>query len=80
MSRREATIALLALCAAPGSLLAQAGARTYRVAVLFAGSADSERGRLEAFQRGLLQHGYKESGNLKLELSYAEGRADRVIE
>ena len=78
MNRRETLLALAALGTAPNSVLAQSGARTYRVAVVFTGSADSERSGLEAFQRGLLQHGYKEGGNLRLELSYAEGRTDRA--
>lgn len=77
MDRRDTVIALLAL-AAPGSIFAQGAARIHRVAVVFNGTADSERISLDAFQQGLRQHGYHE-GNLKLELNYGEGRTERVI-
>ena len=78
MNRRDAAVALLALAAGPGSVFAQAAARTYRVAVVFTGSADSERSRLEWFQQALRRQGYNES-NLKLELNYADGYTDRLV-
>ena len=64
MNRRDTLLALAALGAAPESVLAQSGTRTYRVAVVFTGSADSERSRLEAFQQGLQRHGHQEGGNI----------------
>ncbi|MBI3376521.1 MAG: ABC transporter substrate-binding protein [Betaproteobacteria bacterium] len=78
-SRRELIFGLAALLAGPGTVLAQAAARMRRVAVVFTGSPASERIYLDALQQGLRQHGYQEGGNLTLELSYAEGRTDRVI-
>jgi len=72
-------LCIAASMAAPGSTLAQAAARARRVAVVFTGSADSDRNLREAFLQGLRQHGYRENGNLMLELNYAEGRTERVL-
>ena len=79
MRRWETLIALLALGAVPGTVFAQASARLYRVAVVFNGSADADRVSLDALKQGLRQHGYTEGGNIKLEVSYAEGRTDRAV-
>lgn len=79
MKKRDALLALLALGFAPRSVFAQAAARIYRVAVVFHGSADSDRVSLEALKQGLRRHGYTEGGNLKLEVTYAEGRTDRAV-
>jgi putative ABC transport system substrate-binding protein len=79
MNRRDAVLSLMALSAAPKSAFAQAAARVYRVAVVFHGSADSERVSLEALRQGLRLLGYPEGGNLKLEVAYAEGRTERAV-
>lgn len=79
MKRRDTLIAILALGAAPGTVFAQASARIHRVAVVFNGSVDSDKVSLEALKQGLRQHGYTEGGNLKLEVTYAEGRTDRAV-
>ena len=78
-ARREFILCLAASVAAPGSILAQPGARTYRVAIVFNGSVDSDRVFLEAFLQGLRQHGYRDGVGVKLELSYAEGRTERAL-
>jgi putative ABC transport system substrate-binding protein len=77
-SRRKLIFCFAASLAAPGSILAQAGARTHRVAIVFTGSADSDRIHLEAFSQGLRQHGYQEGGSVKLEVRYADGRSERA--
>lgn len=79
VKKRDTLLALIALGAVPGSLLAQASMRPHRVAVVFTGSAESDRIYLEAFQQGLRQHGYQEGDKLKFELGYAAGRTDRVL-
>jgi putative tryptophan/tyrosine transport system substrate-binding protein len=79
-SRRRLVFCLASSIAAPGSILAQTGARPRRVAVVFNGSADSDRIHLDAFSQGLRQHGYQVSGNVKLEVSYAEGHSERATE
>ncbi|MBI3374465.1 MAG: ABC transporter substrate-binding protein [Betaproteobacteria bacterium] len=77
-SRRKLVFCFAASIAAPGSILAQAGARLRRVAIVFNGSSDSDRNHLEAFSQGLRQHGYREGDEVKLEVSYADGRAERA--
>ncbi|NBS56943.1 MAG: hypothetical protein EBS65_07765 [Betaproteobacteria bacterium] len=79
MNRRDAGLALLALSAVPRSVFAQAAKRVYRVAVVFNGSVDADRVSLDALKQGLRQHGYTEGSNLRLEVTYAEGRTDRAI-
>jgi len=76
--RRQLMFCLAASIAAPGSIFAQAEARLRRIAVMFNGSADSDRIHLEAFTQGLRQLGYQVGSNLKLEVSYAKGRAERA--
>jgi len=78
-SRRQIILGFAASLAAPGSVFAQGATRTYRIAVVFNGSADSDRVYLEPFTEGLLRHGYKVGGNLILEVSHAEGRTDRSL-
>jgi putative ABC transport system substrate-binding protein len=77
-SRRNLIFGFAALIAAPDSVLAQAGAASRRVAVVFHGSAESDRIHLEAFSQGLRQLGYREGGSVKLEVRYAEGRSERA--
>jgi putative ABC transport system substrate-binding protein len=77
--RRKFLLSVGALLATPGSVFAQGAARTYRVAVVFNGSAVSDRIYLEPLMEGLLRHGYKVGGNLILEVSHADGRTDRSI-
>lgn len=78
-SRRQLILCFAASVAAPGSIRAQAGARTHRVAIVFNGSVDSDRVFLEAFLQGLRQHGYREGVGIKLELSYAQGRTEQGL-
>jgi len=79
MNRRNALLAFAALGVAPNSVVAQASARMRRIAIVFTGSVDSDRIYLEAFLQGLRQHGYQDGGAVKLDLSYAEGRTERVL-
>lgn len=78
-SRRRLILGFAASIAAPDSILAQAGARIHRVAVVFPGTLDTDRIYLEAFLQGLRKHGYQEGGGVRLEIGYAEGRSERVL-
>lgn len=75
--RRFVLSAGASLVAAP-RVLAQSGARTYRVATVIGSSVDLERDSLDAFTQRLHAHGYRTDENLKLDVSYADGRTDRV--
>jgi putative ABC transport system substrate-binding protein len=78
MNRRDTVLSLVAIATVTGSLFAQTGTRLRRIAIVFQGSAASDRVNLEAFSQGMHQHGYQEDRSVKLEVSYADGRSERV--
>jgi putative tryptophan/tyrosine transport system substrate-binding protein len=71
---------VLALCLALAPLAAEAqqagGVR--RIGFLSPSSAETMRGFVEEFQRGLRERGYVEGQNLHVEYRWAEGKADRL--
>ena len=80
-NRRKLIIALgTTLVAAPLSTFAQTPAKTAHIGFLYFGSRQSaiETGRLAAFVQAMRDLGYIEGKNLTIQLSFAEGRADRV--
>jgi putative tryptophan/tyrosine transport system substrate-binding protein len=77
-------ITVLTLCAMLLALSfpveAQQARKIPRIGFLSAGSADSMSGRVEAFRRGLREHGYTEGQNIVVEYRYAEDKLDRLRE
>lgn len=76
--RRSVVLAAAAVIAAPGTVRAQRAAKVWRIGFLTNGTVESTRGQLEAFERGLAEHGYAVGRNVVLEKRFAEGKLDRV--
>lgn len=83
MNRRDTILALLALGAAGGPLVAEAQQskdKTAHIGILVTGSF-AQRGHLEqALLEGLREQGYVEGKNLVIERRYADGRRGRTPE
>ena len=80
MNRRDTVLALLALGAAPLATYAQPPGKVPRIGVLYPGGSAPLSPRMEAFRRGLQEHGYVEKTNIAIEIRYADGRMDRLPE
>lgn len=79
MRRREALAAIAALGAWPGLAGVRAQpAKPARIAALFNGTQVIEEPTLEAFMRGLREHGYVDGRNVVLDIRYGEGRIERL--
>jgi len=78
MNRRTAVVMLsaLGLSIAAGAVIAQQ--RAPLVAVLLHGKQSALGGRLDALREGLRDLGYVEGGNLRMEVRWSEGQADRL--
>jgi putative ABC transport system substrate-binding protein len=75
LSRLAAILAAgLAISVPPG---AEAQERP-KVGFLSANSASAMSARIEAFRRGLREHGYVEGGNVVMEYRFADGKPDRL--
>ncbi len=68
------------LLSAPLAVSAQQAGKVPRVGVLYPGGSEPLSPRMEAFRRGLREHGYAEGTNVTLEIRYAEGRTERLPE
>lgn len=78
MDRRTLLLAFAGIAIAPdGGPRAQAPA-VHVVGVLASGSAAAERKRVDDFARGMIELGYVEGRNLRLEQRYAEGRFEAL--
>jgi putative ABC transport system substrate-binding protein len=80
MNRREATIAVMVLAAAP--LASEAQPRTgksYRIGFLGVSSAAEYHENLNAFLQGLRDLGYEDGKSIAIEYRWAEGREERLV-
>ena len=73
--RRQFLLAAVALATAPS---ARPQERPRRIGCLFGGSSGTHNDALDAFRRGLAEHGWTEGRNVTIELRFAEGRIERV--
>jgi len=75
-------ITVLSLCAMLFALCSSAAAQQQkkipRIGFLSLGSVSSMASRVDAFQRGLREHGYVEGQNIHIEYRYAEGDQNRL--
>jgi putative ABC transport system substrate-binding protein len=71
-------IRLIALTILLATAEAQQGGKVARIGILAAPSAASLSARVEAFRKGLREHGYVEGKNILFEYRYAEGKLDRL--
>ncbi len=77
----RALVALsLGMLAAVPAADAQQPSRILRVGVLYPGGSGPLSPRMEAFRRGLREHGYAEGTNVAIDIRYAEGRTERLPE
>ena len=75
------TIALVpGLLSAPLAAAAQPAGKVPRVGVLYLGGSEPLSSRMEAFRRGLREHGYVEGTNVAIDIRYAEGKTERLPE
>ena len=77
MNLAVATILTLFVAAFAGRLEAQPGT-VHRIGFLSTASASAAAQRVEALRLGLLELGYVEGSNLKIEYRWAEGREERL--
>ncbi len=73
--RRQFLVAAAAFGASP---FAQSREELRRIGCLFGGSPTTHRRALDAFRKGLEEHGWIEGRNVAIELRWAEGRMERV--
>lgn len=73
--RRQLVLAAVALAMAPS---ARPQERPRRIGCLFGGSSGTHNDALDAFRRGLAEHGWIEGRNVTIDLRFAEGRIERV--
>src|SRR4051812_40972025 len=82
VSRRQfvqgASVTGLGLLAGCGRLPGQAPARVYRLGYLSNASPTNDASSLDAFRRGLREHGYLEAQNLTIEYRSMEGQEERL--
>ncbi len=77
-TRRLFVAALAASVVAPRLSFAQTTGKVYRIGHLSGSGADASKGYMEAFRRGLRDHGFVEKRDYVLEERYAEGKFDRL--
>ena len=68
----------LGMLAAPRMSTAQQPAQKPRIGVLVTPSPSSMSLNLEAFRRGLHEHGWLEGQNITIEYRWAEGQVERL--
>ena len=79
MARRRFLLTSLAgVLAAPLAGRAQQAGKVYRIGYLDQGSAARNRAYVEAFRHGLGDLGWREGGNIALELRSADGQTDQL--
>lgn len=79
MNRRDASLALLALAAAPFSPLAFSQGKVWRVGILSPRSQGAfATDPFAGFLRGMRELGYVDGKNVNYELRFADGRYDRL--
>ena len=78
MQRRRATVALVALALASHAARAQPARKVYRIGFLGLSSATDYAAAVQAFRKGLREHGYEEGRNLQIEFRWVEGREERL--
>ena len=66
-----------ALVAMPGASRAQESAKPWRIGFLEAGAPAANQHFLDAFKRGLSEHGYAEGGNVVIVERWGDGQVDR---
>jgi putative ABC transport system substrate-binding protein len=71
-------ICLLPAVFLPAGSVAQQPEKVPRIGLLVLGSASTESARIQAFRRGLREHGYVEGQNIAIEYRYGEGKIDRL--
>ncbi len=75
-----AVVLTVSLTFAPLAAWAQDAGKVYRIGYLSSSSAERERARVAAFQRGLRESGYLEGKNIFIEQRYAGGGFERLPE
>ncbi len=75
-----AVVLTVSLTFAPLAAWAQDAGKVYRIGYLSSSSAERERARVAAFQRGLRESGYLEGKNIFIEQRYAGGEFERLPE
>jgi putative ABC transport system substrate-binding protein len=78
-SRRDVLMAIGAAALGPQAG-AQAGAKRPHISVLVAGSPDTFGHLVEAFRKGLVEHGYDEKHNISIEVHWLHGDLSRLAE
>jgi putative ABC transport system substrate-binding protein len=78
VSRRRILVSAAMLLVSPIGTEAQQSAKVYRIGWLTGGSPRSHATLLDAFRRGLKEHGWVEGQNIELELRWAEGNLERL--
>lgn len=75
--RRTLLLVLAASFAAPSRLLSQVAKPPPRVAIIFNGTADTDKIFIEPFFQAMRELGYVDGRNVVFDVRYAEGRNDR---
>jgi putative ABC transport system substrate-binding protein len=81
MNRREMVLAVIALSAAPFTVLAQQSGKVWRIGFLYVRSRPTPTSPdvyLDAFVRGMRDLGYVEGKNLVIEWRFADGHNERL--
>ena len=76
LARILATVIALTMCAAVAD--AQPSAKVPHVGIITTGTPEALAHLLKGFKDGLHEHGYADGKNLRLEVRYAEGKAERL--
>jgi putative ABC transport system substrate-binding protein len=79
MDRRAFVTGLGAVLAGPHAVGAQQAAKVHQLGCLYYGSPTEAAQRIRALRAGLLEHGYVDGKNIKLELRWAE-KVERLSE
>ena len=80
MNRREMVLALVALAGVPAGSFAQAPGKVWRIGMLQPTSMALNTVNLDAFLRGMQEHGHRENRNFVIDYRSADGRAERFPE